>query len=197
MPLTAIGLNGSGSAPQAMTPDIFENLGLREIPRYGWLPVTVPGAVGAWAASSKRFGSLPLDEVLKPAMEYAYEGYPVQPFIAQQWQRTACRYMDREDFRDTFLPGGRAPRAGEIFRCPELGDSLQKIGQSCGETFYRGDLARAIVEYSERTGGLLRYDDLANYEAEWVEPICTVYRGYTVWQIPPVFGSIEIPTMAT
>lgn len=179
------GLNASGRAPRGLTPEAFAEKGLREVPTEGWLPVTVPGAVSAWMELSKQFGSMPLAEVLKPAIEYAEEGHPVPPVIAGYWKAAERRFAGREDFRQAFLPSGKAPRPGEVFRFPEQGRSLRLIGESGGEAFYRGDLAEAMIRYSTATGGYLTRDDLATHRAEWVNPIRTGYRGFDVWEIPP------------
>jgi len=179
------GLNASGRAPAALTLDVFRRQGLTEVPTDGWLPVTVPGAVSAWVELTRRFGSMPLRDLLEPAARYAEEGHPVPPVIASYWRRAERRFGHREDFARTFLPNGRAPKPGELFRCPDQARTLRLIGESDGEAFYRGELAEKIAAYAEHTGGFLTKDDLAAHRAEWVEPIRTSYRGYDVWEIPP------------
>lgn len=179
------GLNASGRAPAALTVDVLRKQGLNEVPADGWLPVTVPGAVSAWVELTRRFGSRPLRDLLEPAARYAEEGHPVPPVIAAVWSRAQHRFGHRQDFADTFLPGGRAPKTGEIFRCPDQARTLRLIGESDGEAFYRGELAEKIADYAKQTGGLLTKEDLAVHRAEWVEPISTSYRGYDVWEIPP------------
>ncbi len=179
------GLNASGRAPLALTPDVFHEEGLKTVPTEGWLSVTVPGAVSGWMELSRRFGSMPLMEVLKPAIEMAEEGHAVPPVIAGYWKEEEKRLGHRKDFREAFLPGGRAPRAGEVFRLPELGHTLRLIGESNGEVFYRGEIAEQIVRYAERTGGYLTLDDLRTHRAEWVDPISSSYRGFDLWEIPP------------
>lgn len=179
------GLNASGRAPAALTPDVLHRQGLTEVPADGWLPVTVPGAVSAWVELVRRFGTMPLSRLLEPAARYAEEGHPVPPVIAGYWRRAPLRFGHRQDFAETFLPNGRPPEAGEIFSCPDQARTLRLIGESNGEAFYRGELAEKIAAYAARTGGLLTKDDLAAHRAQWVDPIHTTYRGYDLWEIPP------------
>lgn len=184
------GLNASGRSPMELT--LNEMLSRAElhngkprVPLTGWLPVTTPGAVSAWVELTKRFGSMPLAHLVEPAARYAEAGHPVPPVIAHYWTFSEKRYSDREDFRTTFLPKGRAVRPGEIFACPEQARTLRLIGESNGEAFYRGELADAMVKYAAETGGYLTKADLAEHRAEWVDPISTNYRGYDIWEIPP------------
>lgn len=188
------GLNSSGPAPmlasaEGVLADGKDQNG--KMPAHGWTPVTVPGAPAAWAALSKRFGRAGLSAALAPAAAYAREGYPCAPHLARAWQQSFESYRIKlsEDcfsswFR-TFAPRGRAPEAGEIVRLPDHADSLEAIGQSGAEEFYRGALARRIDAESRKYGGYLRYDDLAAFSPQWVEPIRVNYRGYEVCEIPP------------
>ena len=159
--------------------------GLSRIPPTGWLPVTVPGVVAGWAELAKRFGTMPLSDLLAPAVEYAEMGHPVPPVIAGYWKAAEKRFAEFEEFRRAFLPQGRAPLPGEVFRFPEQGKTLRLIGESNGEAFYRGELAERIASYSQATGGYITYEDLARYQARWVEPISLNYRGFDIWEIPP------------
>jgi gamma-glutamyltranspeptidase/glutathione hydrolase len=185
------GLNASGPAPQGISIDRLQKQGIREIPKYGWIPVTVPGAPSAWAALSERFGRLPLSEVLRPAIEYAERGYPVSPILGKHWKAAWNTY--REQLKDevfagwfqTFAPGGRPPEIGEIWRSPDHARTLQSIAESKAESFYRGELAEKIARFSVQHGGYLRMEDLEAYRPEWVTPIRVHYRGYDVWEIPP------------
>lgn len=179
------GLNASGPAPAALDAETLRRRGFTQVPTEGWESVTVPGVVAGWAALQRRFGRMSLLEVLQPAIEYAEQGHPVPPRTAAAWQAAEARFRHREDFRGAFLPGGRAPRAGEVFRFPEQGRTLRLIGESWGEAMYRGELAEAIVRYAERTGGYLTREDLARYEPEWVQPLSVDYRGVQVWELPP------------
>ncbi len=185
------GLNASGPAPISIFPEIIEKVKVHGIPKYGWIPVTVPGAPSAWAALSERFGRLTLMEALAPAVTYAVEGHPVAPTVAKSWEKAYQTYktaLKDELFRhwfETFAPEGRAPRAGELWRSPSHGKTLQAIGETNAETFYRGDLAKKIADFSRKSGGYISEADLEAFRPEWVEPISINYRGYDVWEIPP------------
>lgn len=188
------GLNASGPAPglasiERVLADGRDCNG--KMPLNGWTPVNVPGVPKAWAEITGRFGRLPLSKVLEPAIRYAREGYPCSPNVAYLWQGAFEHYrktLSGECFNawfDTFAPGMRPPAAGDMVRLPDHADTLQAIGETDAEAFYTGDLARRIDACSRRYGGYLRYEDLAGYRAEWVEPIGVDYRGFRVCEIPP------------
>lgn len=185
------GLNGSGPSPAGISIDAVKALGHKEMPRYGAIPVTVPGAPAAWAELSRKFGRLSLSETLEPAIRYAEEGYPVSPTAAGNWNSAFRRYnaaLTGEEFKpwfNLFAPNGRAPAAGEVWRSPDHANTLRLIGSSGAEEFYRGGLADTISEFIRRSGGFLTKEDLARYKPEWVDPISVSYRGYDVWEIPP------------
>lgn len=189
------GLNASGRSPRGLTLEKLRELvaerqggALRSplrIPSFGPLPVTVPGCVDGWFELHGRFGKLPMSEILAPAVRYAREGFPVSELIAYYWQRGAALLRDYPGFKDTFLPGGRAPAKGEIFRNPALADTLEKVGSGGRDAFYNGDLAERMDAFCQRTGGWLRREDFAGHVSEWVEPFSTNYRGYDVWEIGP------------
>jgi len=177
------GLNGSGRSPRAWTRERFA--GHAEMPMYGWDAVTVPGAVDTWVKLSERFGSLPFAELFPPALEYGEKGFPVSPRIAAQWAEAESLYRDFSEFGKTFLPAGRAPRAGEIFRCPDQARTLQAIAESRGEALYRGSLADRVVACARASSAAMTLEDLGLHEAEWVEPISIEYRGRRLHEIPP------------
>jgi gamma-glutamyltranspeptidase/glutathione hydrolase len=177
------GFNGSGRAPAAWTPLRFS--GLDAVPRYGWDAVTVPGAVDAWVRLSARFGRLPFADLCAPAIHYARQGFAVSPFVARRWAESVADYRAFTEFAATFLPGGRAPRPGEIFRCPELARSLEAVADSQGAAFYQGELAAATAAAAARQGGALTREDLADHRGEWVTPLTVAYRGIEVHEIPP------------
>jgi gamma-glutamyltranspeptidase/glutathione hydrolase len=185
------GLNASGPAPEGISYAAVKKAGHSEMPKYGWLPVTVPGAPAAWAALSERFGRLPLPEVLGPAIAYAEEGYPVSPVLGRYWQAACQAYREAlkgEEFAPwfaTFAPGGRAPEIGEVWRSPAHAQTLARIGETRAAAFYRGELAEQIAAFSRCNGGYLTAEDLARYRPEWVRPISLNYRGYDVWELPP------------
>jgi gamma-glutamyltranspeptidase / glutathione hydrolase len=185
------GLNASGPAPQAISREALERAGVTEIPKYGFIPVTVPGAPSAWAELSARFGKLPLTEVLAPAIAYAEQGYPLTPTLGYYWKNAFNIYsknLSGEEFKhwfDTFAPEGRAPEVGEMWRSEDHARTLRLIAETKGEAFYRGELAEQIDAYSRKHGGYIRKEDLAAYKPDWVDPIGVNYRGYDVWEIPP------------
>ena len=184
-------LNASGPAPRRVSLEKLRKAGCSEMPVFGFAPVTVPGAPAAWAECSRRFGRLPFAELLQPAVEYAAGGYPLSPVLARFWRRAAAIYRERlqgEEFKhwfDTFAPGGRAPEAGEVWRSPDHAATLQSIAESAAESFYRGELAEKMAEFSRAYGGYLTAADLAEYAPSWVEPVGVNYRGYEVWEPPP------------
>jgi gamma-glutamyltranspeptidase/glutathione hydrolase len=177
------GLNGSGRAPGAMTREHFA--GQKQIPFLGWDPVTVPGAVSAWVALSKRFGTVPFAKLLESAIHYAADGFPVAPLTAGMWSGAVKRFHDYPDFGKVYLPGGRSPAAGERFHNPDVAHSLKLVADSQGEAYYRGEIAEKLVAHAKATGGLITKEDLASHTADWVEPIGIDYRGHRVHEIPP------------
>jgi gamma-glutamyltranspeptidase/glutathione hydrolase len=185
------GLNASGPAPKGISIDAVKEKGHETMPKLGLIPVTVPGAPSAWAELSKRFGKLPLAEVLKPAIEYAENGYPVSPILGKYWSYAynAYKKMATGDefvhWFETFAPKGRAPQIGEVWSSLGHASTLREIAETGAESFYRGNLAKQIIEFSRKNGGFLSEEDLADYKAEWVQPISVNYRGYDVWEIPP------------
>jgi len=177
------GLNASGRSPAAFTPERFA--GLSSMPGFGWDSVSVPGAVSAWVALSQRFGALAFGELFGPAFAYARDGFPISPVVAQQWETTASLYGAFPDFGATFLPGGRAPRPGEIFRNPDLAATLEEIAASRGESFYRGRLGAQIAHAARDAGGAMTEADLAEHRADWVDPVATGFAGANVHELPP------------
>lgn len=185
------GLNASGPTPKSISIEAVKALGHERLPIMGWLPVTVPGVPSAWAELSKRFGKLPLREVLEPAINHARNGFPISPTIAHYWNKSFEIYdakPDKEKFStwfETFAPNGRAPKVGEIWKSENHATTLEKIGESNAESFYHGELANKIIKASKEGGGFLTAEDLAEFKPEWVKPISTNYRGYDVWEMPP------------
>jgi gamma-glutamyltranspeptidase / glutathione hydrolase len=177
------GLNASGRSPAAWMPQRFA--GHTEVPRRGWESVTVPGAVSAWVDLSRRFGRLPFGEVLEPAIHYAEEGFQVSPVIAELWRAAADELHVQPGFREAFMPGGRAPAAGELVRLPALARSLRLIAETEGEAFYRGELAARIAAFAREHGAALTEDDLAAHENTWCGTIAKDAFGITLHEIPP------------
>ena len=180
-----VGLNGSGFSPEAVDLDFFERRGLDQVPVHGPYSVSVPGAVDGWAALLDRYGAMPLAEVLKAPIEYAENGFPVSEIIAANWADRAEPIVERKDFREAYLPGGRAPRHGEVFRNPGLAWTYRQIAEGGRDAFYRGEIARRIVEHLDREGWPVSMDDLDRQRSDWVEPISTSYRQYELHELPP------------
>lgn len=184
------GINGSGRAPAALSIEALQRAGHQQVPTHGWQAVTVPGVVQLWGDLHERFGRLPLEQVLAPAIAYAEQGAPVAPMVSQFWARGVAAARERRapefaGFLSTFAPGGRAPRAGERFASPGHARTLRLIAAEGPRAFYEGPIAEAIGRFSAETGGTLTPDDLAAHRSEWVEPISADYAGYTVAEIPP------------
>lgn len=184
------GLNASGPAPALLNREAVLNAGHEKMPIDGWVPVTVPGLPSAWAELIERFGSMPLEEVLAPAVGYAEEGFPVSPVISRQWavgfkRLSALTGPEFQPWHELFAPKGRAPAAGELWRSPDHAATLKLLAKSQCREFYQGTLSQKIDVFSRQCGGYLRAEDLASYQPEWVEPISLSYRGYDVWEIPP------------
>jgi len=185
------GLNASGPAPKKISIGEVKKAGYKEMPRDGWVPVTVPGVPSAWAELNKKFGKLSLTEVLKPAVEHAQNGYPVSPVVGRSWKIAYKRYandLKEEQYKywfETFAPSGRAPEIGEIWSSPDHARTLQSIAETGAISFYNGEIGDKIDSFSRQYGGYLRKEDLEVYKPQWVEPVSVNYRGYDVWEIPP------------
>lgn len=185
------GLNASGFAPENISVEAVQKAGHDKIPKFGWIPVTVPGTPGGWAELSRRFGKLPLTEVLQPSIDYAEQGFPISPVLGKFWKKAYNVFKQQltgkefENWFETFAPKGRAPEIGEIWASPDHGKTLRSIAETNAESFYRGELADKIDAFSKEHGGFLSADDLAKFKPEWVDPIRINYRGYEVWEIPP------------
>jgi gamma-glutamyltranspeptidase / glutathione hydrolase len=182
------GLNASGTAPQAWTPQYFiKKYGDSHAhpPKRGMDAVTVPGAVASWVEMNKRFGKLPFEELLEPAIEVAERGYLLPVVIQQKWAAAIPELQALPGFAQHFMPWGRAPNVGELFKFPAAAQGLRAIAKSHGDAFYGGEIAQAIEAFSSAHGGSLKASDFAAYRAQWVKPISKAYRGYTVHEIPP------------
>lgn len=179
------GLNASGRSPRQLTKDVFAKRGHNKIPKFGPLPVSVPGAVDGWFELHRKYGKLPMATLLTPAIEYAREGFPVSELIAYYWEKNVERIGHYPGFSDTFLVNGKAPKKGEIFKNPGLAVTYEKIATGGRDAFYKGDIARTIDVYMKEQGGFLSYQDLASHQSEWIAPVSANYRGYDVWELPP------------
>ena len=179
------GINGSGCAPSALTIDRLRAGGITNMPQTGIHSVTIPGTVAAWSMLCGRFGRLPLREVLAPAIHIADEGFPVPEITAAEWQGGEPLLRCDEEASRVYLPNGTAPRVGEIFRNHDLAATYRALASDGRDAFYRGDIARRILSCADRHKGALAATDLARYDAEWVTPLSTTYRGWTIHELPP------------
>lgn len=179
------GLNSSGWAPQALTVERLKAKGAKAMPESGIDTVTVPGAVAGWSALHDRFGRLPWKELFQPAIFYAEQGYPVPELIHGYWETSVDWIAGDAESRRVFLPNGKAPDVGQIFRNPDLAKALRLVAQDGPAAFYKGEIARAILSTSQSLGGTMSADDLSQFSPEWVDPISTTYRGWKVYELPP------------
>ncbi len=185
------GMNSSGYSPYEISADKLRNKGLSEMPEYGPIPVTVPGAVKSWCELNKRFGKLSLKTVLEPAIQYAKEGYVLTPVIAKLWEEACEKFKERKDIPgietwfDTYCINGEIPKCGDIVKLPYHASTLEKIASDHGESFYHGEIAERIEKYVKSIGGYLSFKDMDDYELKWVDPISVNYRGYKLWELPP------------
>ena len=179
------GFNGSGRAPKSLNIEYFMERDIKYVPLYGPLPVSVPGCVDGWFELHKKFGKLPMAEILKPAIGYGREGFPVSEVIAYEMASNFAGLQDQPGFAQTYMPGGKTPSKGEVFKNPDLANTYDKIAQGGRDAFYEGDIARTIDAYMKKHGGFLSYADLASHTSEWVQPVSTNYRGFDVWELPP------------
>ena len=179
------GLNASGRSPMSLTREWFESNGMDSIPPYGPLPVSVPGAVDGWFELHGRFGRLAMPEILAPVIAYAREGHPVHETVQYYWEIYVGRLSKYPGFTEQMTLGGRAPRVGEVWKNPNLANTLERIAHEGRDVFYKGDIAQIIGAYMQDNGGFLSYEDLAAHQSQWVEPRSVNYRGYDVWELPP------------
>ena len=179
------GLNSSGPAAQGMTIENLKAMGIDKIPPFGPLPVTVPGAVAGWTALHKRFGKTSFDELFNNAIYYADNGFPITEVVGYYLQLSSERYKDYPNFKDVWMPNGKALKKGDIFVNKDLSNTYKQIAKSYGESFYKGDIAQTISKFIVEQGGFLSVNDLKNYKPEWITPVSSNYRGFDVWELPP------------
>ena len=182
------GLNASGRSPKSLTLEYFQQQGLKEIPSYGPLPVSVPGAVDGWFELHQKFGSMKMATLLAPAIEYAEKGFPLTQVIGSGMQGSVNNMEKRfPNIKETYKDpnGGQMPGEGEIFKNPMLANTYRKIAKGGRDAFYKGEIAGTISDFMKANGGFLSKEDLAAHKSEWVEPVSINYRGYDVWELPP------------
>ncbi len=179
------GLNASGRAPLALTADKVPADKDGTIPLYTPYSWTVPGCVDGWFELHAKYGKLPMREVLAPAIRFAEEGFPLSPVIASDWERSTKVFKDKPGFAEVFMPGGHAPKPGEIFKNPALAKTLRLVAEKGRDAYYKGPIADALVRYSQANHGFFAKEDFARHTSTWDAPISTDYRGYTLWELPP------------
>lgn len=179
------GLNASGRSPRSLKLSYFKDNRFEFIPSYGPLPVSVPGCVDGWFEMHELFGRLPMKDILQPAITHARDGFPVTEVIASELKRGTAILKEYPNIKEVYMPGGKAPGKGEVFRNPYLANTLEKIVKGGRNEFYRGSIARDIDAFMKKQGGFLSFDDMSRHHSEWVEPVSTSYRGYEVWELPP------------
>jgi gamma-glutamyltranspeptidase / glutathione hydrolase len=179
------GFNASGWAPEKLTPELVKQKGFTRMPGSGIYSVTVPGCVRGWEALHKKFGRLDWAELFQPAIYYARNGFPVTEVISAWWKQSEPELAGDANARRIFLPDGASPKLGQVFHNPEYARALEAIASVGADAFYRGTIAKAILDTSDRLGGVMTAADLAEFQSEWVEPISTSYHGWTVYELPP------------
>ncbi len=179
------GFNGSGRAPKSLSIEYYTDREMKYVPLTGPLPVTVPGCVDGWFALHQKFGKLPIKELLQPAINYGREGFPVSEVISYEMNYGSEGMEDLPGFAATYLPNGRPPKKGEVFKNPDLSNTYEIIAKGGRDAFYKGAIARTIDSYMKKHGGFLSYEDLAGHTSNWVEPVSINYRGYDIWELPP------------
>ena len=179
------GLNASGRSPRSLKIEYFRENGYEFIPSHGPLPVSVPGCVDGWYELHGMFGRLPMKDILQPAIIHAREGFPVTELIAFYLERNTALLKEFPNIKEVYMPGGKAPSKGEIFKNPQLAATLEKIVKGGRDEFYKGSIARDISTFMKKQGGFLTLDDMSRHRSEWTEPVSTSYRGYDVWELPP------------
>jgi gamma-glutamyltranspeptidase/glutathione hydrolase len=179
------GLNASGRAPRALSLDYFAKKKIAKMPQFGMESITVPGAFNGWVTLLDKYGSMKLADVLQPAIDTAENGFPVMEKAAEDWNSEVAKLKKNPAAATNYLIDGRAPRAGEVFRQPNLARTLRTLARGGRDAFYKGEIAQAVADYCAKNGGYISMADLAAQKSEWVEPISTNYRGYTVYEIPP------------
>jgi gamma-glutamyltranspeptidase/glutathione hydrolase len=180
-----VGLNASGTAPKALSPEFLAKQGIKTMPQSGIHSFTVPGAVQGWAQIHKKYGKLPWKDLFQSAIAYAEQGFPVTEAVRESWAASAARIRPNPESVRVFLPGGQVPKEGDLFRNPDIGHALRLIADQGPSAFYKGEIAASILKTSQKLGGAMTAEDLAGFSPEWVTPISVDYRGWKIAELPP------------
>ena len=179
------GLNASGRSPENLTLEYFKENNFRSIPAYGPLPVSVPGCVDGWFELHNKFGKIKMRDILNPTIKYAEDGFPVTELVSYYMDVASDNFKDYPNFKETYFIDDSTPKKGQVFKNPDLANTLRTIVKSGKKGFYEGEIAHRIANFVQDQGGFLSYDDLKNHKSEWIEPVSTNYRGFDVWELPP------------
>ena len=179
------GLNASGRSPENLTLEYFKENNLKSIPAYGPLPISVPGCVDGWFELHNKFGKIKMSNILSPTIKYAEDGFPVTELVSYYMEVASDNFQDYPNFKETYFIDDSTPKKGQIFKNPDLANTLRTIIKNGRKGFYEGEIAHTIADFVQDQGGFLSYDDLKNHKSEWIEPVFTNYRGYDVWELPP------------
>ena len=179
------GLNASGRSPEDLTLKYFIENNFKSIPAYGPLPVSVPGCVDGWFELHNKFGKIKMRDILSPTIKYAEDGFPVTELVSYYMKNASDNFQDYPNFKETYFIDNSTPEKGQIFKNPDLANTLRTIVKNGKKGFYEGEIAQTIANFVQDQGGFLSYDDLKNHKSEWIEPVSTNYRGYDVWELPP------------
>jgi len=179
------GLNASGRSPENLTLEYFKENNFNSIPAYGPLPVSVPGCVDGWFELHNKFGKIKMRDILNPTIKYAEDGFPVTELVSYYMDVASDNFKDYPNFKETYFIDDSTPKKGQIFKNPDLANTLRTIVKSGKKGFYEGEIAHRIANFVQDQGGFLSYDDLKNHKSEWIEPVSTNYRGFDVWELPP------------
>jgi len=180
-----VGLNASGPAPKALSPEFLAKQGIKTMPPYGIHSFTVPGAVEGWAKLHQRYGKLPWKDLFQSAIAYAEQGFPVTEAIQESWAASGSQLKDHPESMRVFMPNGKAPKVGDLFKNPDIGHALRLIAEQGPSAYYKGEIAASILKTSHKLGGTMTAEDLASYSSEWVTPISIDYRGWKIYELPP------------
>ena len=179
------GLNASGRSPEDLTLKYFKENNFKSIPAYGPLPVSVPGCVDGWFELHNKFGKIKMRDILSPTIKYAEDGFPVTELVSYYMKNASDNFQDYPNFKETYFIDDSTPEKGQVFKNPDLANTLRTIVKNGKKGFYEGEIAQTIANFVQDQGGFLSYDDLKNHKSEWIEPVSTNYRGYDVWELPP------------